>query len=119
MPETNTHSQTLETRLGRRHEYRFLGNVRDAKVTEGEGPRDVKARRSNFSRRSMEVFGAVLIASPSARFRVWLYPVAEPLRPEQVLEFSKDERWRIVGMVERIVDGELVAHDVMVDRHGY
>jgi hypothetical protein len=119
MAETQSHSQAPDARLGRRHECRSLANVRSAKVTEGEGPRDVKARRMSFSRRSMEVFGAVLIASPVARFRVWLYPEAEPLRPEQYLEFNADERWRIVGVVERVVDGELVSHDVMVDRHGY
>lgn len=115
--ETDSQAQTSREHRGRREEYRALANVRDALITEGGKPTAVKARRMGFSRRTLDVFGGVLVAMPSARFRVWLYPQEQALKPEQYLEFSPAERWRIVGVTERVIDGELVSHEVMVDRH--
>lgn len=111
-------AETAKSTQSRRHDYRFLSNVRDALLSDRNDSHEIKARRMGFSRSSMAVFGAVLIAPASARFRLWLAPEGFTVEPEQTLEFSDTERWRIVGVVERIVDGELVGHDVMVASYG-
>lgn len=101
----------------RREDWRLLQGVFDAVVLSEGRSYPVKARRHGFSRKSMELFGSVLIDRPSGYFRLWGFPPEVVLNVEAMLAVG-NVRWRVVGVIERVVEGETIGHSVMVTRIG-